>query len=397
MKKTVALLILGLLLGVLVVLNYQRIQGGRVTPLTQDGDVLPPPSKSAAAPGDNPTRAAAAKLEKAVVNIDTVGRPVGIPDFGFTTRYVQPQGAGSGVIIRPDGFIVTNDHVVGDAQDIDVTLDDGSRVRGQLWARDPQSDLAIVKIGRNNLPFARLGDSDRIAVGDPVIAIGNALGLGTTVTSGIISARERSVQGPGGNKSLEKAIQTDAAINRGNSGGALALLNGDVIGINTAIFSTEQGGGNIGIGFAIPSNTVRKIATDLIENKKVDRPQPAWVGVWYVQMSPEFAAGIRQELGLEYPNTKDGIIVRRVEAGSPAAKAGIRVFDQILEADGKKLKKQTDFSDAIHSRKPGDTVKLKLYRPSASKQMDVTVTLSAVPQNLPVNEQQPRRGLTLPF
>jgi serine protease Do len=407
LKKSLALLIAGCVLGVLIYLNVQRMMGGRGLPLAgEQGDVLPPPSNAPIPSGlkESPTRIAAAKLERVVVNIDTLGRPIGIPDwFGMATRYVQPQGAGSGVIIRSDGFIVTNDHVVRDAQTIDVTLFDGRKVRGELWGRDPQSDLAIVKIPRNNLPVARLGDSDQIAVGDPVIAVGNALGLGTTVTTGIISARERSVQGPDGNRALEKAIQTDAAINRGNSGGALALLNGDVIGINTAIFSTNEGGGNIGIGFAIPSNTVRKIANALIKNRKVERPAPAWVGIWYMGMSAEVAQAVEQELGFRYPQPDTGILVRRVEPGSPAEVAGIRPWDQVLDVDGKPIKQQSDFADAIHERKPGDSVKLKIYRPATGSTLTVTVRLAAAPRNLPaagVPEEvpsQPRGGLRLPF
>ena len=181
-------------------------------------------------------RAAAADVEQVVVNIDTVMRPVSIPDFGFLgSRYALPEGAGSGVVIRPDGFIVTNNHVVENAQQIEVTFQNGDKVRGEIWGRDPAYDLAVVKVARSGLPTARLGDSSKIRVGDQVIAVGNALGLGTTVTSGIVSALERAVEGSEKSKGLAKAIQTDAAINRGNSGGALALLNGDVIGINTAI------------------------------------------------------------------------------------------------------------------------------------------------------------------
>lgn len=403
MKRTLLLVVFAVVVGALLYANGLRIWNERQgpAPLT-GGNILPPPSSDFPdALKDYPTRKAVEQLEPAVVNIDTVGRPqaVGIPDWsGIRTQWVQPQGAGSGVIIRPDGFIVTNYHVIQDAQNIDVTLSSGERVPGEIWGVDPMYDLAVIKINRKGLKFARLANSDQIRVGDPVIAVGNALGLGTTVTSGIISARERKVEGPAQNKSLESAIQTDAAINRGNSGGALALLTGEIVGINTAIFSTEQGGGSIGIGFAIPSNIVRREAEELIQHRKVTRPPKPWLGVWYVQMTPALANAARDELSFDYPDPDAGVLVRRVENGSPADRAGVRNFDQILRLDGKELKNEGDFAEIVQTKKPGDSIKIRVYRPTDGRERELTAELAAVPEQLQQPQQPPARtGPRLPF
>ncbi len=403
MKKIVGLLILGAVLGVLIALNILRIWQERSPGLDSfgGGNVLPKASSSISIdPRTNPTRAAAAILEKAVVNIDIVGRPVSVPGFdffGMGSRFVYPEGSGSGVIIRKDGFIVTNNHVIESAQTITVTLSDGSKVHGEVWARDPNFDLAVVKIPRSGLPFATLGDSGSVRVGDPVIAVGNALGLGTTVTSGIISARERAVSGPEGGRGLAKAIQTDAAINRGNSGGALALMNGEVIGINTAILSSNPGGGNIGIGFAIPSNTVREVVTELIKHRSFQAPAAAFVGLVYGPNNPDDAQMLKERYGFEYPSVTDGIIVGQVLDGGPASKAGVKVFDNILSIDGKALKAADDFRNIIRQHKPGDVIKITLYRPALAKKITLSVTLTAAPQSQEPAPSQPKRGFRFPF
>lgn len=401
MKKSLALILLGAVAGVLIWLNVLRIMAGRQDLTLPSGNVLPPLS-SAPAPTqskDVSTERAAAVVEKVVVNINTVGRP--IPDtsyFGFG-GFLTPEGAGSGVIVRKDGFIVTNNHVIEDAQTIDVTLSNGKKVRGELWARDPAFDLAVVKIPLNNLPTAVFANSDDIHVGDPVIAVGNALALGETVTSGIISALARSVEGPEPNKSLQKAIQTDAAINRGNSGGALALLDGRVVGINTAILSTNSGGGNIGIGFAIPSNTVYKVVSELIRHRKYEAPSPAWIGIQYLPNSREISQMLKERYQMSYPSATAGVIVDQVVPGGPAERAGIKAFDNILTVDGKPVNGTRGFAYAIHAHKPGDTVKITVWRPALSRKLTIAVKLSAMPVNVP--QQQPQQGPTgsfgLPF
>lgn len=405
MKKSIALLVAGAVLGVLVWLNVQRVMQGGPGSVVTGGQVLPPPKTTGSVPA-SATRNAAAKLEQVVVNIDTVGRPVSVPVpgfFGMESRFVTPEGSGSGVIVRSDGFIVTNNHVIENAQQISVTLNNGNRVKGEVWARDPNYDLAVVKIPRSGLPFAVLGNSDKVQVGDPVIAVGNALGLGTTVTSGIISAKERAVGGEAGSKGLAKAIQTDAAINRGNSGGALALMDGEVIGINTAILSSN-GGGSIGIGFAIPANTVRTVATELIRNRKYQAPPQAFMGIAYGANNPDDAQLLKERYGFVYPSVTDGILVASVVDGGPADRAGIKVFDNILTVDGKAIKGTDGFQKIIRGHRPGDAVSLTLFRPALGRKITLRVSLSAVPQGMGEGESQPqpqqtqpRRGFPIPF
>ncbi len=218
--KSLGLIILGAVVGVLVWLGFQRYIDNRETVATGGlPGVISRPAPEAA--GGQATTKAAKIVEEYVVNVDTTGRPVA--DYGFFgfQGWRTPTGSGSGVIVRQDGFVVTNNHVVEDAQDIQVTLFSGRKLSGRLWARAPDYDLALVKINARDLPYARFADSQKdIRVGDPVIAVGNALGLGTTVTSGIISALQRRVPTDSNSRniSLQKAIQTDAAINPGNSG-----------------------------------------------------------------------------------------------------------------------------------------------------------------------------------
>ncbi|MCC6485205.1 MAG: trypsin-like peptidase domain-containing protein [Armatimonadetes bacterium] len=378
------LIVLGAVAGVLLWQGFQHYSESHETSTNGGlpGIVSRPAPES---PNAQSSAKAANTVEEYVVNVDTTGRPVA--DYGFFgfQRWVTPRGSGSGVIVRKDGFIVTNNHVVDDAQDIQVTLFSGRKFSGRLWARAPDYDLALVKINANDLPYARFADSEKdIRVGDPVIAVGNALGLGTTVTSGIISALQRRVpsQNDSRNVSLQKAIQTDAAINPGNSGGALALLDGRLIGINTAIYSTNQGGGNIGIGFAIPANTVHKALEALISKKTFESPAPAFMGVAYQPMSPDLAQSLNQRFGLSYPTTDTGVVVQNLVPQGPAELAGVKSYDQILEVDGKKLDAAQKLAEIMQAHKPGDVLKVVLYRPALSKKMTLSVKLSAAPRDL---------------
>ena len=338
------------------------------------------PSVPIASAGNATVADAAAIVGKAVVNIDTTSRPsdkgfpfdiFGLP-FGGPQSPEPQQGKASGVIVRPDGYIVTNNHVVADAQSVTVTLHSGARYRGRVVGTDPKTDLAVVKIDARNLPYATFANADTLVVGDWVVAIGNALGLGPTVTVGVVSATQRALMV--GDRPLEHAIQTDAAINRGNSGGALADLKGQVIGINTAIASTGPDGGSIGIGFAIPSNTVKKITDELIKRGKVVRP---WLGIYYGPVTDS----IRQGMGSQGPTPPaGGVIVSQVIPGSPAERAGIRSYDIILEVDRKKVTDPKTVENTIQSHKPGQKIVLLIWRNGQT--IVVGVTLGEMPAGM---------------
>jgi serine protease Do len=339
------------------------------------------PSVAIASGGSKTVAQAAATVGVEVVNIDTRGRPQssgGFPFDMFGLPFGAPQppepmtGKASGVIIRPDGYILTNNHVVADAQSVTVTLHNRSQYRARIIGTDPSTDLAVVKIDAKGLPAASFANSDTLVPGDWVIAIGNALGLGPTVTAGVVSATQRALEIDG--KALEDAIQTDASINRGNSGGALADLNGQVVGINTAIASTSPGGGSIGIGFAIPANTAKKIADQLIKQGKVVRP---WLGIYYQPVTDD----IRQALGSQGPKPPaGGVIVSQVIPGSPAERAGVRMYDIILEIDRKKVGDPKIVEKSIRAHKSGERIVLLIWR--SGRTMLLGVTLGEMPAGM---------------
>jgi S1-C subfamily serine protease len=294
----------------------------------------------------------------------------------FNPPFTVPGGVGSGIIYDNQGHVLTNDHVVSGAQQFLVTLPDGRSFKdAKLIGRDPKTDLAVIQISGDNLPVAELGNSDQLQVGDWVVAIGNALGLpgGPTVTTGVVSALNRTVQEPSGRGQqsgpfLLDAIQTDAPINPGNSGGPRANLAGQVIGINTLVAGQAEPGVQAqGIGFAISMATAKPIADELVANGKVVHP---YIGIGYVQMTPAIAA----QLGI---SMQEGVLVRLVEPGSPAAQAGVQLRDVITAFDGQPLKEEAALSKALNGHKPGDTVTLTLLRDG--KTMDVKVTLGETP------------------
>ncbi len=340
--------------------------------------------------GGSEVRQAAKKVSEYVVNIDTVGKPVmarGPGDFfGIPIgppEEVVPQGKGSGVVFTSDGYILTNNHVVQDAAKLTVTLHNGKQYPAKLIGRDPKTDLAVVKIDAKGLSYARFADSDTLEVGDWVIAVGNALGLGPTVTVGVVSATKR---GPIiiENKVLEQVIQTDASINRGNSGGALADINGNLVGINTAIASSGPNGGSIGIGFAVPANIAKTISEELVRTGKVKRP---WLGITYSGLTDELRASMQQR-GFKLPKG-DGAVIFEVLSGSPAAEAGLKSLDVILKIDGKPVTSgqkseggRVTVADAIGGLKVGGRVTLEVWHSQTGRTGDVGVVVGEMPADL---------------
>lgn len=308
----------------------------------------------------------AESASKWVVNIDTIkvvqispwsfgfGDPFfpSIPTQGFGQSY-QSRGTGSGVIIKSDGYILTNRHVIGDADQIKVTLSDKQVYEGKVVGRDAITDLALVKINAKDLPVARVGSSKDVRPGDWAIAIGSPLGFDHSVTLGIISALNRSVDEV---SQQMKLIQTDAAINPGNSGGPLLNINGEVIGIITAISRQGQN-----IGFAIPSEVFQDVTKQLLASGRVSRP---YYGLHMAEFTPELA----EELGA--PASIKGVVVDKVYAGSPAAESGIEVGDIIVKLDDKPVSNTKELGALARSHKIGDTITFTLMhqgKPGAVK------------------------------
>lgn len=319
------------------------------------------PSSSTSRVGGLTVVDAAARTRPAVVNITS---QVVTYDM-FLRPTPEEAGVGSGVIFDPKGFILTNNHVVEGAQSLKVTLPDGRTFEGTIVGADERTDLAVVKIEGDNLPTAELGDSDRLQIGEQVVAIGNALALpgGPTVTAGVVGAIGRHIRTETGNI-LYDLIQTDAAINPGNSGGPLINLAGQVVGINTAIAEAPGGG----IGFAIAINGAKPIFADLMAYGRVRRP---WLGVEFTSVTPSLAAAYN------LPVNK-GVIISGVVRGSPAAKAGLRVGDIIVGMDEEQIDDVVQLLKNIASRGLTSKVKLTIYR--GQQRLTVDVTLEEMPQ-----------------
>ena len=277
----------------------------------------------------------------------------------------QPQqAAGSGFIIRSDGFIVTNFHVVKDATQISVMLNDGREFPATIKGTDPRTDLAVLKIDEKDLPFLNFGDSDDLEVGEWVVAIGNPFGLEGTLTVGVVSAKGRQDLGIA---SYEDFIQTDAAINPGNSGGPLLNLQSEVIGVNTAISSNS--GGYMGIGFAIPSKMAHNVIEQILDGGTVQR---AYLGIVLQPVDKELA----DALGLD---KQDGVLISEVMKDSPAQKAGLVQGDIVLSYNDKPIKSVSKFRNDIALMHPGATLKLRILR--NQKQLDISVSLGAQNEN----------------
>ncbi len=380
--KAVLLVFLGIVFGVVLVSNFR----GVVAPgLADEGDVkIGVPSRLMQGGVDNRSlNRAFVDVNKAVtptvVSINVVTKPDeksgGMneffhffgPDFG--ERGERPmQGSGSGVIINPGGYILTNNHVVGDAQEDQVTviLNDSRRLKAKVIGTDPSTDLAVIKVEAKDLPTASLGNSDELEVGEWVVAIGNPLGLTSTVTAGIVSAIGRSQIGvirDSGGYGIENFIQTDAAINPGNSGGPLVDLNGNVIGINTAIATTNAR--YQGYGFAIPVNLAKTVVGDLIKYGEVRR---GFIGVRIGGVDDVTAKSI----GLDGAR---GVLIQSLEPGGAGEEAGLIAGDVILSVDGKKVNAANELQSLIARKHPGDGVLLEVFR--NRKVVEKRVTLKA--------------------
>ena len=299
-----------------------------------------------------------------------------------TPREFQQRGLGSGVIVSSDGYILTNNHVVQDADEIVVTLLGGREYTGKVVGTDPQTDVAVVKIDAEGLPAIELGNSDNVRVGELVLAIGSPLGenLAHSVSMGIVSAKERSIDILSDVGGYENFIQTDAAINPGNSGGALVNMDGELIGINSAIAS--RSGGNDGIGFAVPSNLAQSIMNSLIENGKVVR---GYLGIGF---GGEVDRTMARALGLE---EAQGVIVGSVEEGGPADEAGLREGDVIQTLNGKPIENWTLFRTAIATSAPGTEVTLGINRDGEMRK--VTVELGELSNEQTASAQSSDRNL----
>ena len=285
-------------------------------------------------------------------------------EFGFPKKWKE-QSLGSGVIVSGDGYIITNNHVVEQAEEIKIILYDKRSFNGKVVGSDPKTDVAVVKINARDLPTAPWGDSDKLQVGEFVLAIGNPFGLSHTVTMGIISAVGRVSVGI---TDYEDFIQTDAAINPGNSGGPLVNIKGEVIGINTAIFSKT--GGYQGIGFAVPSNLVRSVLDQLVKHGKVTR---GWLGVSIQRLTPELS----QKFGLKDSN---GALVGDLVKGGPAEKAGLMRGDIILEYNGKKVKDADSLRNIVAQSKAGSQVMVKILR--RGKEYNLNVIIAEYPREI---------------
>jgi Do/DeqQ family serine protease len=327
--------------------------------------LLEAPASSQAAVPVGSFRLAAQKASAAVVSINTSKAAKNRPrsndpwfNFFFGEQGNEPQvGLGSGVIVSASGYILTNNHVVESADEIEVILNDSRHAQAKVIGTDPDSDLALLKIELDRLPVIVLGNSDSLQVGDQVLAIGNPFGVGQTVTGGIVSALGRNQLGI---NTFENFIQTDAAINPGNSGGALVDSSGNLLGINTAIYS--RSGGSMGIGFAIPVSTAKLVMEGLLKDGQVTR---GWIGVEPSDLSPELA----ETFGVK---ANAGVIITGVMQNGPAAKAGIRPGDVIHRVADKPISNVSELLSSVAALKPGTASRFSLLRRDQTIEVEVT-------------------------
>jgi len=388
-------------LGVMAIVGSTLVIAGAVPHMTATSPLAPAVGPTSTAPLAATSYAdVVSKATPAVVTVRIERKAEAVPsafeDEPFLQRFFGQngriprgpapveRGLGSGVIVSEDGNILTNNHVVGGAEHVTVSLTDGREFTAKVLGTDPATDLAVVHIDASNLPTLPLGDSDRVRVGDVVLAIGNPLGVGQTVTMGIVSAKGRTTDMTGG--SYEDFLQTDAPINQGNSGGALITAAGELVGINSQILSNNNGG-NIGIGFAIPSNMARNVANQLATSGRVRR---AIIGVTVQPMTSDLA----KSLGL---HSVTGALVNAVEPSGPASKAGLKAGDVILKVNGTAIEDSNQLRNRISALAPGTVVNLGLFNQGVERQ--VSVTLGELPDAERSAKADPQRaddlGMTL--
>ena len=349
-------------------LNRSSVLPTLVPVIESTGSVLP----GSSAPAVNSLREAAKAASPAVVSINTSKAPENAPQsndpwfrffFGEQNQGQPQAGLGSGVIVSPAGYILTNNHVIEEADQIEVILNDGRKSAAQVIGTDPETDLAILKVELTGMPVITLGNSDALSIGDQVLAIGNPFGVGQTVTSGIVSALGRTQLGI---NTFENFIQTDAAINPGNSGGALVDVNGNLLGINTAIYS--RSGGSLGIGFAIPVSTARMVLDGIVREGKVTR---GWIGVEPNELSPELA----ETFGVK---ATEGVIITGVLQDGPAAVGGIRPGDVIVQVAGKPVTNVAGLLSSVAALRPGEAAPFQVQR--GNRMLDLELTPGVRPQ-----------------
>jgi Do/DeqQ family serine protease len=293
--------------------------------------------------------------------------------FGDQDNSSPQSGVGSGVIVTQEGYVLTNNHVVERMDDIEVMLTDGRKAKAKIIGADPESDLAVLKIDLDKLPSIAFGDSDTLQVGDAVLAIGNPFGVGQTVTSGIVSALGRNQLGI---NTFENFIQTDAAINPGNSGGALVDANGNLMGINSAIYS--RSGGNMGIGFAIPVSTARQVMESLIRDGQVTR---GWIGVEPRDLTPEIAETFNLPV-------KEGVLISGVLHKGPAAQGGMKPGDVVVQVGPSKVANTAQLLNAVAGLKPGAVAPIVVQRGQAMVTVNVTVAQRPKAPRTEVQEEE---------
>ena len=349
-------------------MQHQQLQPGWLPRMAaRQAATTPAPAATLVHPPSETLRNAAKLAAPAVVSVianpeqaEQVAlkrREQGEPEQSDTGEEDSFSGMGSGVIVSPEGYILTNNHVLEAASDIEIQLTDGRRVPATVIGTDPDTDLAVLKIDIGVAPSIALGDSSSLQVGDPVLAIGNPFGVGQTVTSGIVSALGRNELGI---NTFENFIQTDAAINPGNSGGALVDIRGNLVGINTAIYSRT--GGYMGIGFATPTSMAKQVLDDIVRTGHVTR---GWIGVEPGVITPEIAAAFDSQ-------ENAGVIVTGVVHGSPAAHAGVQPGDIISQVDSLAIRSPQDLLAVVSALKPGSVATLAITRKSAPMSIQVT-------------------------